>query len=274
MRVCAAACPLLARLSPARRTEGLGPESSRARCVEGGVCADCCLDKRKGWVPASCSGASSSWQAARLPRARRGCMVPSYCAGWPVRDGSPGAAARPLRSARCTAWCPRARSGSQVELPPLRPAALPQPDTLFMRAPWVAGGSAAAAVQTLPTDPTLLLSGSRARSWVAGGAAAAAVCGAPACGRQPAAHAGAGRRAGARAARRRRPRRAGRRRVLGWRRAAVCHAHAAAADGRRGGRAGCAPGAARCRGRASEPLPACCRVWRLAAADAEDTVNK
>jgi len=80
-----------------------------------------------------------------------------------VRDGSPGAAARPLRSARCTAWCPRARSGSQVELPPLRPAALPQPDTLFMRAPWVAGGSAAAAVQTLPTDPTLLLSGSRAR---------------------------------------------------------------------------------------------------------------
>ena len=50
-----------------------------------------------------------------------------------------------------------------MELPPLRPAALPQPDTLFMRAPWVAGGSAAAAVQTLPTDPTLLLSGSRAR---------------------------------------------------------------------------------------------------------------
>ncbi len=70
-------------------------------------------------------------------------MVPSYCAGWPVRDGSPGAAARPLRSARCTAWCPRAgrrwscrrcgpqpypslilcscaRPGSQVDLPPLR----------------------------------------------------------------------------------------------------------------------------------------------------------
>jgi hypothetical protein len=229
MLVC---CNLLPAHSPrilqAGRRPGPRVEQStpcRRECVRGAA-----LTSAQGGAP-STTLFMEQRGASELRRLRR---------SGPCISGVPGAAARPPRSVRCTAWCPRARPGSHVELPPLRPAD--------------------------PTLPSLVLT--RA-SWIAGGAAAAAAGGAPARGRQPAAHAGAGRRAGARAARRGRARRAGRRRIPGRRRAAVRRPYAAAANGRRGGRSGCAPALSGAADVQSSPCLPADRVGRLAAADAE-----